>query len=478
MTEAFDFCVELHDRWSDLENAAGNKAASEASNTSLAPYEEKQFAALAKLTNYIDKNAAKAAAPTPNDASTGTVPKLTTCKLLFPKELTKESTPSEFRLWMAAFQRFHEASNLKQQPIATQQGYLLQALSAGLQEIVERKLTPNMPLFSPAGCLDILEGEFRTLYPIFNRRVDFFQVIREPGENADEYLHRLTSLAEIADLGAMTPEELTIFLFIGSCNDKRLREQIFQLKRKDSTAVRDAVAQYELQQKAETALQLREAPIAAIQQSRKGGQRRQTFKQHRIPPQLAGRCTSCGETSHNTPDCNVKKKGIICSTCGGQGHLSKICFKLLRTQMKNQTKEQPIRAVSEIQEEGPGEPWVDRLNLNISHEHGSFKFDTFPDTGSAATLIASDLARKHKIQATKPSAMKYVSVNGDPVPTDRISRIDLSTSNRSVTSNAVLSPAIKNKVIIGREDLKELGVIPKQFPTPIYIVAEDKYGDR
>ena len=121
------------------------------------------------------------------------------------------------------------------------------------------------------------------MYPIFNRRVDFFQVVRESGENADDYLRRLTSLAEMA----MTQEELTTFRFIRSCNDKHLREQIFQLKRKDAMAVSEAVAQYELHQKEETALQLKEVPIAAIMDKQAGQgrqQRRPTFKQHRIPP--------------------------------------------------------------------------------------------------------------------------------------------------------------------------------------------------
>ena len=147
---------------------------------------------------------------------------------------------------------------------------------------MERKLTPSMPL-SDAGCIDIFEGEFRTLYPIFNRRVDFFQVVRDPGENADDYLPRLSSLADMADLVAKTQEELTTFRFIGSCNDKHLCDQIFQLKRKDATAVRDAVAQYVLQQKAEAALQSKEAPIAEVQQaSGKGGNRQ--YKQRKIPP--------------------------------------------------------------------------------------------------------------------------------------------------------------------------------------------------
>ena len=61
--------------------------------------------------------------------------------------------------------------------------------------------------------MDVLEGEFRMLYPIFDRRVDFFQVKREQGENPEEFFRRLSKLAQMADLGAMTIEELTTFSF-------------------------------------------------------------------------------------------------------------------------------------------------------------------------------------------------------------------------------------------------------------------------
>ena len=58
------------------------------------------------------------------------------------------------------------------------------------------------------------------------------------------------------------------------------------------------------------------------------------------------------------------------------------------------------------------EPWVNRLKLNVSHEKGSFTFHTFPDTGSAATLIATDLAQSNDVQASNPSYHKYVNVSG------------------------------------------------------------------
>ena len=69
---------------------------------------------------------------------------------------------------------------------------MLQALSAELQEVVGRKITPGMPIFGPAGCLDILEGEFRIICPIFNRSVEYFQVVREQGESSEDFYCRLT----------------------------------------------------------------------------------------------------------------------------------------------------------------------------------------------------------------------------------------------------------------------------------------------
>ena len=175
LLEAFDFCVELHDRWSDLDTQDGKDSASETAEKSLKQYEDKQFEALEKLDKYIAKNAKSSTVPPTSNIETpeptGEIPKLATYKLLFLEKLTRSKTPSEFRLWVAAFKRFYDASGFGKQSIATQQGYLLQALDAELQEVVSIQITPGIPVFEPAGCLDLLEAEFHSLYTIFNRRV-------------------------------------------------------------------------------------------------------------------------------------------------------------------------------------------------------------------------------------------------------------------------------------------------------------------
>ena len=185
LTDAYDFCVELHDRWSKLETEAGNETADEAAEISLKPYKEKQDTALTKLNEYIAKHSSASTessrvSTSVHQSSANPAPEVSTCKLLFPNQLTKSNTPGELRLWLASFRRFYDASNLHQQPEATQQGYLLQALDSSLQEILERQICPGTSVFGPAGCIDMLEAEFKSLYPIFNRRVDFVETKEKP----------------------------------------------------------------------------------------------------------------------------------------------------------------------------------------------------------------------------------------------------------------------------------------------------------
>ena len=173
--------------------------------------------------------------------------------------------------------------------------------------------------------------------------------------------------------------------------------------------------------------------------------------------------------------CLVRRNRTIYSHCGIPGHLAKVCFAPLQCKPKAAPweKAQPLRAImgptDDIEDQ---EPWVNRLRLNISHRMGSFTFNTFPDTGSAATLIAANLAQENNIQPTKPSHTKYINMSGDPVPTMGTAPIQLSTSRHRANTNAVITPAVSNEIIIGREDLKQLGVIPRQFPNPVFFVAE------
>ena len=137
------------------------------------------------------------------------------------------------------------------------------------------------------------------------------------------------------------------------------------------------------------------------------------------------------------------KNRMICSHCGIPGQLAKVCFAALQGKPKTSAREKarPLRAIMGPTDDlADQEPWVNRLKLNVSHKMGSLTFNTFPDTGSAATLIAADLARKNDIRTTKPSHQKYINVSGDPVPTMGTAPVRLGTSRRVTTTKAVITP--------------------------------------
>ena len=156
--------------------------------------------------------------------------------------------------------------------------------------------------------------------------------------------------------------------------------------------------------------------------------------------------------------CPIRKNRTICSHCEIPGHLAKVCFAALQGKPKAASREkaQSLRAIMGPTDENEDqELWVNRLALNVLHKMGSFTFNRFPDTGSAATLIAAYLAKEKNISPTKPSFTKYINVSGEPVPTLGTAPVQLSTSHRVAITNAVVTPAISNKIkwVAGKENV-------------------------
>ena len=426
---------------------------------------------------------ATTAAPPASGPETTTTGKPSACKILFPEALSQSKSPEEFRLWVSAFRRFYEASGLSATNVATQQGYLLRALDSDLRKTVERKISVTMDVFGPGGCMEVLEAEFKMLYPIFTRRLEFFQATQDPGEDPTALLERMEGMGNMADLANMSQDELTAFRFMTACTDIRLRDKLFELKRKDMATIKDVVHQHSQQLKAESSIagaasnKQHIAAVTPVDNAKKQAKRQNPIQR---PAELKGHCNACGATSHKAPECKIGKNKTICSHCGKSGHLAKVCYSALNQKSDKASKEdsQKINALNRTQDSDSSDydtVWQ-RLHLKITHPCGQFNFATFPDTGAAATVLAADLAERKGIKATKakPQA-EFVNVCGDPVPVIGIADITLTIGNHSATTKAIVSPALHNDVIIGRRDLQRLGIISSQFPKPINIISQESY---
>ena len=128
---------------------------------------------------------------------------------------------------MGAFTRFYDASGLADHNAATQQGYLLKAVDTDLRKTIESKITSGMKVFGTGGCLQLLEEEFKVIYQIFARHLDFFQVKQDSSEDSADYLNRVMALGDMVDLESMNREDLTAFRFIVSRTDRGLWDKLF-----------------------------------------------------------------------------------------------------------------------------------------------------------------------------------------------------------------------------------------------------------
>ena len=51
------------------------------------------------------------------------------------------------------------------------------------------------PIFEPGGMMDIIRNQSLVAYPIFSRRVDYFDLKRSENESVLEYLHKMITLS-------------------------------------------------------------------------------------------------------------------------------------------------------------------------------------------------------------------------------------------------------------------------------------------
>ena len=284
--------------------------------------------------------------------------------------------------------------------------------------------------------------------------------LREPlwvsqtwSKDAVSYLEKLTTLSLEANVDQLDRESITVFHFISSCSDQRLREKIFESKRRDLTEVRRIVGQHVLQQRSESTISEHVQVVMAIKPKAKP-------KHFRIKTmeELKGRCLRGGKASHKAEDYHIFRNKLSCHNCVLEGHLSPVC---MGGKCQNGPKRTPVNAVTE-QEISAASLEVPRF---LSHSHGSFKYLGYPDTGSATTLMSTKMAARHDIKIKHlPTSHKLVPVKGDPLNQDRVADITITTSFSFIDTSAIVTPSSADDLIIGYGDLKRLRVILRSFP--------------
>ena len=162
---------------------------------------------------------------------------------LKPFTLTRDHTPQEFRIWLVHFGQYFASGYIHRKPLSFQRAFFDRCIDANLQSDLADYILPSTDVMGLNGCVKILENRFNNLYPIFNRRWQYFRAGRKSGEDSDAFLTRLVALYKDSDIDGLTKHENLLFVFLAGNRDDEIR-RIVSLRGSTSLEVlRDIVNQ-------------------------------------------------------------------------------------------------------------------------------------------------------------------------------------------------------------------------------------------
>ena len=404
---------------------------------------------------------------------------------LKPQTLTKDWTPAEFRSWVERFKSYYNTSAMELLRLGDQHSYLYSVLDTELEDAVKGRIDATTPMFETEGrddsCIGALTEEFQQAYPIFIRRMDYFDLVQTSGQKVTEWIRTVKKSGKEADLVGLTVEDLHIFKIVTGCTDPKAKQKFLDLKVKTLANIEAEAYDYISNSRVMSSTKGSSAQAAKVsskkETSKKGNKPKE--KRRPIPEALKGKCLNCGKPSHGKK-C-TQRGNLKCSKCGKDGHIAEVC---LNTHHSSSQSRPPSRYSSPAPSRTPS-PTPSRtalirdhvkqtrskskptpkLQVHFRKGEKSFIFPATPDTGATRTFMAFDLARKHNLQL-KPlhHDEKFYTASGANMRCEGTVTLTASAGANVSPIDAVVSSELSSEILLSWHDLIALGVIEKDFP--------------
>ena len=404
---------------------------------------------------------------------------------LRPDKLTLEHSPAEMRSWVRKLESYFNASRFDLLPVQAQQEYLMNCLGGQLELRMREVFTDDMRIAGHNGCVEAVKQAFRDKYPLIVRRQAFFRLQQAKGQKFTDFATELRALGDDADLQHMTAEDIYVYRYINGTCDAALREKFLREEQLTMEGLKTVARAHEMALATEASV----APAKVLQT----GQQRDSIKK-------PVKCFRCGKAGHVMPKCRAKKDSVKCSKCGQQGHATEYCEALTKIrERQGQRRNRSASANSVGSAESEPKPEDSRLartrspapkarvhNVAASaavtgdvrdtptflcvfetgHKKGSrrkrFHCEVLPDTGSARTIMRTDLAVQHDLQL-QPSSTVLLAANGSAIGVKGEVTLTAVMGDTRVEMRVVVAD-IQVEFIMAWYHLQPLGIISSNFP--------------
>ena len=189
-----------------------------------------------------------AAAPAPNPAPVSS--KVDTY-MKPEKVLSLNSSPSEYSVWKKNFTSFYNSNDGNSKPIETQRSLLDKNFNVELRERLDSSMDANLPIFSANigddSCFKFLDSLWEELFPLPQRRQQFFDSKFKASGRYSTYMTHLETLSREANLQACTAEEFLVYKFISDSSPyPALQKLLREIRNPTHQKINEVVKQYEI----------------------------------------------------------------------------------------------------------------------------------------------------------------------------------------------------------------------------------------
>ena len=444
------------------------------------------------------KPQARARARAPAQAEGEAKPKL--CSDLKPFQLKCESPHNEKRSWKEAFQAYYEASRLDMYSLKEQHQFFFNCLALALRSRIKENdnYRGDLNVFGAQGEVTletILDAEFDLSDPLFNRRYDFFTYMQAQGQTFSNYMLKLKQKADECELHRLTQEELMVFRCITGVSEKELQSRFMKLGDPSLADIKKEVRTFEAGKKALSVMEKDKAKAAVAHTSQPNTGAKPKVQ---VPKSIQGKCFTCGSSDHVKQQCNKKPDEVSCNICKRKGHLPK---GWCRVRIEREEKEAAKARQATSEDGASAEPAAvvesHTANRVLSADEGdldeidltaicygavakgatsestpklpltfvdeateaTFTYETTPDTGATRSVFAADVSKRFKL-GLRPTKCKLYNASGKEMKV--VGAVVVKVADHYI--KGLVSPDLNEEILIAWHDLRDLGVIPTNFP--------------
>jgi len=292
---------------------------------------------------------------------------------LKPKQLSRDSTPVEVRIWIKRFKAYFRSSQMDNMLLSVQQEYFEACLEDVLVERLSDKYNETTPMLNdnvPPGtvtCIGLVLEEFLVLHPLYTRRLDFFRSNLSPGQAASEWASSLKRQGDEASIETLEADDIYVMRYLVAIPDPLLTE-LLKIEEPTRAKFDQLINQYE--QGLVYRSSGNSAAVAAFGEKPKGARSKKPQKGRKQPVagpgtakspigqrmdqmRTAGQCTRCG-SKQSPHSCDYDS--LSCKKCGRTGHLASVCLGHLRQAAQSAPQQSPVPSQAFYQPPPPPPP--------------------------------------------------------------------------------------------------------------------------